>query len=172
MIVVDFYFTGMRKTVLIFRDALGLYWQDRYKPIFEAIINLVVSIVLVKKFGIVGVLLGTFVSTLTTCMWVEPYILFKYGIKQNVFEYYKKIIVYTIIAFIISVTTYCICNVLITSVSVPAFILKIMICFLIPNISYYVLFHSTDEFKYFIDLLKKMAKKFLNNRKKDKVLGE
>ena len=55
MIVLNFYLNGMRQNVLAFRNALGLFWNDRYKPIIESAINLVVSIMLAKKYGIVGV---------------------------------------------------------------------------------------------------------------------
>ena len=55
IIVLNFYLSGIRKTALTFRDALGLYWYDRYKPIIESIINLVISIILTKKFGVIGI---------------------------------------------------------------------------------------------------------------------
>ncbi len=30
-----------------------------------------------------GVIGGTIVSTVTTCFWIEPYVLMRYGIKEN-----------------------------------------------------------------------------------------
>lgn len=82
-LVIDFYITGMRQIVLQFRNVMGLFWYDRYKPLAEVAINLVVSIVLVKKYGVVGVFIGTIASTVLTCFWVEPYVLMRYGIKEN-----------------------------------------------------------------------------------------
>lgn len=49
----------------------------------EAIINLVTSLILVQRHGVTGVFLGTIISTMTTCFWVEPYVLMKYGIKTD-----------------------------------------------------------------------------------------
>ena len=83
IVVVQFYITGMRQINLQFREAMGLFWYDRYKPVAESIINLVVSILLVQRYGVAGVFLGTIVSTMTTCFWVEPYILMKYGLKEQ-----------------------------------------------------------------------------------------
>ena len=83
IVVVQFYITGMRQINLQFREAMGLFWYDRYKPVAESIINLVVSILLVQRYGVAGVFLGTIISTVTTCFWVEPYILMKYGIKTD-----------------------------------------------------------------------------------------
>src|SRR5699024_7328010 len=59
VVIFNFYLSGMRRTVLTFKDALGLYWYDRYKPIMESIINLVASIVLAKIFGLIGIFIGT-----------------------------------------------------------------------------------------------------------------
>ena len=70
LIALNFYVSGMRQSVLTFRDAYGLYWYDRYKPIAESVINLAVSILLAIPFGVAGILAGTFVSTMTTCFWI------------------------------------------------------------------------------------------------------
>ena len=81
IVITQFYTTGMRQINLQFREAMGLFWHDRYKAVAEAIINLVASLILVQKHGVAGVFLGTIISTMTTCFWVEPYVLMKYGIK-------------------------------------------------------------------------------------------
>lgn len=88
IIVLNFYIYCMRRVPLMFRDAMGLFWHDRYKSLAEAAVNLVVSIVLAKKIGILGVLIGTTISSLTTCVWIEPLVLYKYGFKRSVTEYF------------------------------------------------------------------------------------
>ena len=54
-----------------------------YKPLFESAINLAASLLLVQKFGVAGILGGTVISTVTTCFWMEPYILMRYGIRED-----------------------------------------------------------------------------------------
>ena len=83
VLIVQFYVSGMRQINLQFREAMGLFWHDRYKAVAEAIINLVTSLILVQHHGVTGVFLGTIISTMTTCFWVEPYVLMKYGIKTD-----------------------------------------------------------------------------------------
>lgn len=68
---------------LQFREALGLFWHDRYKALAEAIINLVVSLILVRRFGVAGIIGGTITSSLLTCVWFEPYVLMRYGIEED-----------------------------------------------------------------------------------------
>lgn len=74
IIVTEFYISRMRQTNLLFREVMGLFWNDRYKAVAESIINLVVSLALVQRYGVVGIIGGTIISSLCTCVWVEPYI--------------------------------------------------------------------------------------------------
>ena len=82
IIVAEFYITRMRQTNLLFREVMGLFWNDRYKAVAESIINLVASLVLVRQYGVTGIIGGTIISTLCTCTWIEPYIFLKYGVQD------------------------------------------------------------------------------------------
>ncbi|WP_167315856.1 lipopolysaccharide biosynthesis protein [Exiguobacterium artemiae] len=110
VILLNFYINGMRKSVLTFRDALGLFWYDRYKPIFEVSINIICSLYLGYKFGIMGVLYGTTISTVLTCLWIEPYILYKYGFKSSIKSYIKSYVYQILILVFCSLLTICLIN--------------------------------------------------------------
>ena len=69
-IVINFYLYQIRRTVLTYRDAYGLFWYDRYKALVEAILNLIISIFLGIKIGLVGILCGTIVSVSVTSLWI------------------------------------------------------------------------------------------------------
>lgn len=154
IIVVNFYVNGMRKGVLTNRDALGLYWADRYKPIFEALINLIVSIWLGLKFGAHGIFFGTVVSTLATCFWVEPYILYKYGFNERVGAYFKNYGEYTLICIIAGVPTYLITGHILID-GIGGLVVKFVICVTLPNLVFLLAFHRRAEFKYLWDLVKR-----------------
>ena len=106
VIVLIFYLNGIRNVIRSFRDALGLFWYDRYKPIFESIINLVFSLILVKKMGILGVFIGTVISNLTVCFWVEPYVLYKYGLKNRLSRYFIIYFKYFVVACISTIMSF------------------------------------------------------------------
>ena len=86
----------MRKSVLMFRDATGTFYYDRWKPLFEGIANLILSILFVKIFGITGVIVATIVTNLLICHIVEPYILYKHAFFESPCKYYIRN--YTMIA--------------------------------------------------------------------------
>lgn len=68
---------------------MGLFWYDRYKAVAEAVLNLVISILLVTSFGVAGVFAGTFASTVLTSVWVEPYVIYKYRLQKPVSGFFK-----------------------------------------------------------------------------------
>ncbi len=88
VITVNAFVQFMRKTVLIFRDSTGCFYNDRYKPLIEGIVNVVLSIILVKTIGIAGVILSTIITNLLICHIIEPYILGKYGLNIPMKRYY------------------------------------------------------------------------------------
>ncbi len=164
IIIINFYLTGMRKSVLAFRDAMGLFYKDRYKAVVEALINIIVSILLAIKMGIFGVFLGTFISSITTCVWVEPFVLYKYGFKKKFsgycIDYLKKVM----IMILMGVLLYFIRLQFIGVGTICRFLIELVICVVLINGIFWLLYRNTDEFNYFIDLLKKIVKKI--NKKK------
>lgn len=157
VIIINIYLSGMRKSVLLFRDAMGLYYEDRYKPIFESIINIVASIILAKYWGVLGVFIGTTISTLTTSFWVEPYILYKNGLKMNPLNYFKTYTLYTLITIIGSVISYYLCSYLV-DINILNLIIRLLISIFIPLFSVIILFRNKEEYKYIISQLKSIKK--------------
>ena len=152
LIVLNFYMSGMRKVTLNFRDAMGLYWYDRYKPIFEVIVNLVVSIVLVIEYGLVGVLLGTLISTVGVCFWVEALVTYKYGFKKKVSHYFKMFTLYTASAVVIGGATYWVCE-LIDMGGLTAVFLKLIVCTIMYNVLVLFVYRRTVEYTEFMEKL-------------------
>ena len=128
----NFYVRGMRKATLTFRDALGLYWYDRYKPIFEVIINLVTSLYLVMKIGVAGIFLGTLISNLTTCFWVEPLVTYRHGFGRSVGHYFRTYAVYTLTTVVVGGFTYWLCSHF-TMGGIAEIACKIVVCTVVYN---------------------------------------
>ncbi len=105
VITINYFIQYMRQTVLTFRDATGTFYNDRYKPLVEGVFNIILSILLVKKVGIVGVILATIITNIFICHIVEPYVLFKdgFGIKPKKYYFfnYTSILIFIILLFTI-----------------------------------------------------------------------
>ncbi len=96
VLCINFFLTGMRKAALVFRDSIGLFWFDRHNAVITAVLNLVISIILAKRLGTIGVFMGTTISMLMTTVWVEPYVLYKHHFKAPVSEYFIRYAAYVI----------------------------------------------------------------------------
>lgn len=160
MIVINFYVLGMRKTVITFREASGLFYKDRWKSIIEATINLVSSIILAHYFQTFGVFLGTFISSVSTNLWIEPLVLYKYGFKLKLREFYKLYIKYLIITLTCCLLTYYLCS-LVAFGRVLSFVIKVLLCLIIPNTAIILLFRKTKEYIYFKKLIKSFYQKII-----------
>ena len=158
LVVSSFYVTGMRQSVLTFREAMGLYWYDRHKPLFESAINLAVSILLAKPFGIVGIFIGTVVSTLSTCTWVEPYILFRHGFGAPVGKYFARYALNVLLTTAAGIATWYVCALLPAAGFWP-FVAKVLLCCVLPNLFFLLVYGKTSEFRYFLTLGKSVLGK-------------
>ncbi len=163
-ICIQFYLTIMRFVTVMFKDCAGLMWNDRWKPIIEAITNLLVSILLAKLLGLIGIFLGTIISTLIAPFWIEPYVLYKNCFKMSVWNYWKKYILNTLATILIGGITFGICFILPNQNSIWIFIAKMGICTIVPLLMYFLFYFKTHEFKYFVSVLKNIFKR-KNNKK-------
>ncbi|GAL77633.1 O-antigen flippase Wzx [Algibacter lectus] len=105
LMLLNLFILQIRGTVDNFIQAYGLY-NDTWAPIAESILNLGLSLILVQSMGIIGILLGTFVSmSLIVLVW-KPYFLYKNGFKQGILVYWFSFIKH-VICFIVAIL---ICN--------------------------------------------------------------
>lgn len=153
LIVIVFYTTGMRQASLTVRDAMGVFWYDRYKPIFEVLINIIASILLGKRWGVDGILVGTIISTITTCFWIEPYVVYQYGFHTSSRPFFISYMLYTAVTIFAGALTVLACS-LVPMAGIYGFIAKLTICAVIPNMVYLVCYWRTKEFLYIWNIIK------------------
>lgn len=77
VITVNYFIQFMRRSTLVFRDATGVFYNDRWKPLVEGSVNVVLSILLAKVIGTSGVIVATILTNLAVCHVIEPYVLHK-----------------------------------------------------------------------------------------------
>lgn len=159
VLCLNFYLTGMRQATLVFRDSMGIFKYDRYKAIPEALINLVVSLILGRSFGTIGIFLGTLVSTVTTSLWVEPYMFYKHRLRMSSWTYFLKYFVYAMVAFALWWAEDILCR-HITGELWLVVALRLIVSFVITNLVFLVLYHRTKEFR----LLKRKGLELLHKR--------
>ena len=87
VLTVNFYIAIMVYPVEAFRTANGLFIQGKYRPAIMAVLNILLDLVFVVRWGIIGVLAATTVSRLLTQVWYDPYLIYSRVFKQRVRQY-------------------------------------------------------------------------------------
>jgi len=165
-LVLGFYLLGMQGAVSSFRDAQGIFWQGKLRPLFQAIINIGASIALVKVMNdISGVFWGTVISRITTCFWFDPYIVHKYGFHKPLASYFGRYGIYSCAVLISGAAVYYLTQYF-TGSPVINLISGMALCVIIPNVIFLICFFKTKEFIYVKmtvkDIINRAAKKLKN----------
>lgn len=124
---------------------MGIFRQGRYLLIITAVINLVASILLGKKWGLFGILLATAISRLCTNTWYDPYAIYKYGFGVSAKSYFVRYFMFALIIILTGGLCYFVCSLINFSLLVNV-ILKFVLCCIIPNMIFWVLFNKLPEF--------------------------
>ena len=74
-IVLNFYLQGVMAPVFAFRQATGLFRDVRYLIVAAAAVNLALSLLLVRTFGLPGIIYATVLARLATYVWAESLML-------------------------------------------------------------------------------------------------
>lgn len=159
MCIILFIQITMFDIIELFKNGYGIF-NDKWAPIAEGLINLAISLILVKYIGVIGVLIGTLISMLAIAVWWKPYLVFKYGFKISILKYikhtFKNIIIATVSMFISAFIINSIINV--TQVNIITFILKSLLSLITIIISYLIisLFDNShrDLYIYILNLIK------------------
>lgn len=163
IILINFYITGMRSAINTFKSKAGIFSEDKYIPLIEAIINLVASIILVKYFGLAGVFMGTTISSITIPVWTQSKLVYNKVFNKSVKEYFKSYIFYIFLTMFTGYITTIICDKTIMWNGFSALIAKGLICVIIINSVYLAIFFKSDELKYLFSIAKTMLNTLRKN---------
>lgn len=100
---ISFYFGRLSCIPNIYVEASGLWYESKYIYFIAAIVNLLLSLILVFYCGLPGVLYSSIITSVFVCAGGYVYVLFYHYFKFNsyVLRYYKNMIVHFIIQTVI-----------------------------------------------------------------------
>ncbi|OAS85143.1 lipopolysaccharide biosynthesis protein [Metabacillus litoralis] len=160
ILMIIFYERGMRNSIASVKTTAGIFHEDRFAPLCQAAINLIVSILLVQQLGITGVFIGTLVSVLAVPFWITPYLVYKKVFYQPVSHYFLNYTFFSIIGIGTYFLTNFICN-FIPAGNLMNLVISAMVCLIVPNFVYIFIFYKTEEFQYLFSIFKKIIEKLL-----------
>lgn len=157
-ILIDYFFKGERIVLSNFKTAAGVFEQDKYLAMIQGIVNLIISIVMVKQIGLVGVYVGTIVSGLIANV-TKPIIIYKACFHKSGIEYFKDSVKYVPVIALIACVCYPIHNLVMQHVTIPVFLLAGVVVTVVFHAIFFAVFARTEQMRYIMGILLGKLKK-------------
>ena len=153
LLVVYFYVYQVRRVILLYKDAAGVWWEDRFRPYVMIVVNVVSNLILVQFIGLNGVVISTILSMLISVPW-ENYTVFKYVFKRSSGRYYFFILAESILCGLLCAVMWFICRNI--PVNIVGLVIRLVFCCFVPNVLF-ILVHLRS--KPFLDSIKFIGSK-------------
>ncbi len=174
-----FFVYCMNRLLNVYKDAAGLWHEDRFRPLVTAMVNLTLNLLWINLWGIYGVLLSTVVSMVFVGMpWLLGNIFTRVFSRKDM-KYYMRQLAVSIGAILLAgALVWVICWPIEFAFDIPTRInmlltlaARVGICVIVPNVLFYFLLRRTEQFRpsvQFLDVLTKNKLKLEDRLLQDK----
>lgn len=152
-IMIDYYFKGERIVLSNYKTAAGVFEQDKYLALIQGAVNLVISIVLVQKIGLVGIYIGTIISGIIANI-VRPVIIYRVCFHKTMGRYFLDSVRYIGVCLVSLLLLLAVKGWLMNEVTVLSFIGMVVVITVVFNGLFLLVFGRCEEFKYVWNLFR------------------
>ena len=139
LFVVYFYLYAIRRVVLTYKDAGGIWWEDRFRPYVVMAVNLGLNISLCQIIGLYGIILSTLVSMVVSLPW-ETFTVFHYIFHSSSLPYWRDWMAFAALTALLAAAAFALCSVLPIPASPFGLVLRLLLAFTLPNAIWFLLF--------------------------------
>ena len=171
-VVVAISFSAMlaiyRLSINTFKTAMGLFKEDWYKPLVEAVIGIALAIALSFPFGTLGVVVGYTLATLLIALPIETAVVYKCGFNlpiKKLIQQFLRLLGCFVLSAIAGALAYYLCSLL--SDGILPLVLKFIICVFIGASAFLICTFKLDAFNYYKNLVKRILNKILKRKPKN-----
>ncbi|MBQ6464335.1 MAG: polysaccharide biosynthesis protein [Pseudobutyrivibrio sp.] len=155
---VYFYIYEINALLNLYKDAAGIWHEDRFRPLVTSIVNLFLNIVMVQFWGLYGVILSTVVSMMLVGMpWLFHNLFTVMFNKKYLKGYLLTLFKYILIVTVVSCLVTYLCS-FIAFNAVITILVRLLVCIVVVNLLFLIVFKSTPEFKQSAVLVNKITK--------------
>ena len=156
IMTVYFYVQTMGDIVFLYRTAAGLWWEDRIRPVVEAVANILLNLLLVQLLGLFGIILATVITLLFINFLWGASILFKHYFKREMREYIGLQAINALVTCFAAAITWGLCS-LIPVTGIYGIMSQLVICVVIPNIVFWCVYRKTSLYHLSLPFVKNAA---------------
>lgn len=155
-----FFIYEINQLLNTYKDAAGIWHQDRWRPLVTAMTNLGLNLIMVQFWGIYGVLLSTVISMVLVGMpWLFHNLFTTLFEKKYMKKYVLGILQYFVVSCISCFISYMLCSFIKVDMNdYIRVVINILISFILPNIIFLIVYHKSEEFKECVYLADKITK--------------
>lgn len=154
------YLTLTRAVFGNFKEAAGIFYEDRFVPVIESAVNIIASLILARHIGLLGVFIGTSLSALVLHLYSYPRFVYARLFKKTYRQYFSHITKNFLIASLSTGSSF-----LLTSTFDPGdkalkLLYDISISIGTSLILLWLLYHRSNEYRYFSGLFAGLIRRF------------
>lgn len=154
------YFAGNMTIQLlsVYKNAAGIWHEDRFRPLISGIANLVLNLMMVKFIGLYGIVLSTIISVyLISAPWLLHNV-FTLIFPGKFKDYGKDLLTYTVTIIAVTFITSRVCN-LIPDSGFVILLVKTLVCTVVCNGLFLLIYHKSPMFKEVLQMAHKIIKR-------------
>lgn len=156
--VVYFFVRQLNSLFNTYKDASGMWHEDRFRPLVAALTNLALNLILVQFIGLYGILISTVLAIVCVGMpWLLHNLFTVIFEKKYLVGYLKNLLYYCFIILISCTITYFICT-KVNAGLITTLVIRGAICVVLPNLIYLFAYYKRIEFTDSLLLVNKMTK--------------
>ena len=158
-IIIYFFLYEIDQMIGMYKDAAGIWYSDRFRPLVSAIANLIMNIIMVQVIGLYGVLLSTVIALLFIDLpWLIHNVFKELFDGRTVFPYIGKLLKIAVYSITVSIFVHMVCA-KITFNGILGLVIRLFIAmFLALGVMLIGEFRS-EEFQRFKAILIRLAKR-------------
>lgn len=143
---VYFFVKQINSLLNLYKDAAGIWHEDRFRPLVTALTNLGMNLVMVQFWGLYGILLSTVLSMLIVGMPWLLHNLFTVLFRKSAREFLVKMLQYMFVSAIVCAVCIGVCSFIKIGL-IPTIIIRGIICCILSNIVFYIIYRRFPEFE-------------------------
>lgn len=156
--VIYFAVEQINQVFILYKDAAGIWHEDRFRPLITAFANLILSIIFVQFWGIYGVVFATVASEIVISMpWILHNI-FSTMFKRSMKEYVQKILIYAVVIIIVSTATFYITG-FIPDGNIAWLLVKAVAAGIVSNVLFFLTYFKTKEYAQVKEIVYRILKR-------------
>lgn len=157
LIVLNSYLQGQCTIYNNARIAKGSFNKDKWNALCQALVNLIVSVIAAKYWGLLGVYVGTICSRMV--IMARPIKTYPFLFGRSSKEYYTDFSIYFLTVLIAGAITLFLANLILREVCLLSFAGAMLVVATIPNLIFLLFFFRTKRFRAVLDRAMKLVRK-------------